>query len=73
MGLLSTPPPREPLVPTEIYMTDGKRLVWILESDHAGALGEDVVTEQLVTLEKDDLAGEKPRWRIVNAGQGFAA
>lgn len=75
MGLLSTPPPKPPLVPVGAYLTDGIQLVEVIESDHAGALAEDVKTSILLSLEKDELIGHEgrePRWRQVTPAQEAA-
>lgn len=59
-----TVPLRDPrvLAPVDAYMTDEKRLVRILEVDHSGAIGEDVVSDALVEISPIELL---QRWRRV--------
>lgn len=59
-------PQRDPRVtaPAGCYLTDGKRLVEILESDHSGALAEDQLTHEWIQIEPVDLM---QRWRRVTA------
>lgn len=48
--------------PVGAHMTDGSQLLEIVESDWSGALGENVVTDRLVELERIELIQQ---WRRV--------
>jgi hypothetical protein len=75
------PPPAPapaPIPPVGSYMTNGKQLVEILESDRSGALGEDVKTILLVPIEardicKDGEVCEPGRWRRVTPEKSTAS
>lgn len=43
------------------YLTDGDTLVWILECDRSGAIGEDALTDNLLELSPQQLVA----WRRV--------
>jgi len=62
--MIPTLRPRDPrqLAPVGAYMTDGRALLWILESEATYVLGEDVCSAMLVQLEPVDLM---QHWRRV--------
>jgi hypothetical protein len=53
--------PRD-IAPPGSYMTDGDVLVQVLEVDYGGAVGENVVDGELVSINPQDL---RQRWRRV--------
>lgn len=55
---------RDPRERTKVgaYLTDEKRLVRVLEVDHSGAIGENVLTDELVEITSIDLM---QRWRPI--------
>ncbi len=64
--------PRDPrqLAPPGAYLTDGSRLVEIVESDYAGALARNVATESLFDLERIEIS---QHWRRIRpAPDGLA-
>jgi hypothetical protein len=56
---------RDPRAVTRIgaYVTDGDVLLQIIEVDYSGAVGGDVCSDELISIEPLDL---QQRWRNVN-------
>lgn len=66
MGLLAPKPDPTVFAPVGAYMTNGTNMVEIIESGQDGALGEDLFSGMLQTIEPADLDPiREDYWRMV--------